>query len=432
MEMLLKNARVIDPSNNIDDVLDVGINGDVISEIGKNLDSYNRRVVNLEGLWLTPGLIDMHTHLREPGQIGKETIESGTAAAQAGGYTSVCCMANTSPIVDNINALSYIKEQAITKGKANVWPIAAVTKNLEGNEITNMHQLIENGVVAFSDDGRTIENTKTYRYALHYSSMFDVPIISHAEDTYLSEGGLMTEGYYSALTGMIGTPAASESIAVARELELLRFIGGRIHFAHITTKRALDLIRQAKSEGVKVTCETAPHYFVLTDQYMTTFDTFYKVNPPLRKEEDRKAVIEGLRDGTIDAIATDHAPHTSDEKARDLLEAPPGMIGLETSIGLILTFLVNNNTLSPMKAISCLTYGPAKILKIPRGSLTVGSIADMTIIDNELEWIVDSSKFLSKGRNTPFNGYKLKGKSVATIRNGILDKDLAKIKVKQL
>ena len=432
MKTLLRNARVIDPVNNLDDIQDVRIKGDIITEVGRNLQPNNEKVIDLNGLWVTPGLIDIHTHLREPGQTGKENIESGTAAAQAGGFTSICCMANTSPVIDNVINLSYVKMKAEAKGKANVYPIAAVTKNLEGKELTNMADLLENGAVAFSDDGHPITNMKLYRYALQYSSMFDVPIISHAEDTSLSEDGIMNESLNSTISGIRGIPYAAESMAVAKELELLRFTGGRIHFAHISTARSVELIRRAKNDGLNVTCETAPHYFTLTDEMMRTYDTKYKVNPPLRSAEDVQAILEGLADGTIDIIATDHAPHKQDEKDLDLLQAPSGMIGLETSLGLILTYLIHNNIMTPLEAIRRLTSNPANLLKLPCGKLSVGSVADISIINPELEWVVDSSKFLSKARNTPFDGFKLKGKAVATLRSGMLNYDITNFNFNEL
>lgn len=423
MRMLLKNARVIDPANNIDDVLDIRLNGGIIIEVGKNLDVHAEKVLNMGGYWLTPGLVDMHTHLREPGQTSKETIESGTAAARAGGYASVCCMANTLPVIDNVSTLNYLKIKAESEAKTDVWPIVAVTKNLEGKELTNMSQLLENGAVAFSDDGRPITNTKLYKFALQYSSMFNVPIISHAEDLHLSESGIMNEGYYSTLAGLPAIPSAAESIAIAREIELLRFVGGRIHFAHVSTAASVNLIRRAKEDGLNVTCETAPHYFSLTDESLLKYDTNYKMNPPLRSAEDVQAIKKGLADGIIDVIATDHAPHTFEEKALDMNQAPNGIVGLETSVGLVMTNLVDTKILTPMQAIYCLTKAPAKIVNIPRGNLSVGSIADISIIDPDLEWVVDSTKFLSKGRNTPFNGFKLKGKAVGVFKEGILHHD---------
>lgn len=423
MRMLLKNARVIDPANNIDDILDIRIKGQNIFEVGKNLPVHNEKVINLDGYWVTPGLIDMHTHLREPGGTAKETIETGTAAALAGGYSSVCCMANTNPVIDNLTTLNYVTNKADSVAHTNVFPIAAVTIGLEGQQLTNMKQLMDNGAVAFSDDGKPVRNTKLYKFALQYSSMFDVPIISHAEDTDLSEGGIMTEGYYSTIAGIPAVPSAAESIAVARELELLRYTGGRIHFAHITTARSIELIRMAKNDGLNVTCETAPHYFSLTDEALRTYNTNYKINPPLRCQADLQAVIEGLADGTIDVIATDHAPHTCEEKALDLLQAPPGIIGLETSVGLILTKLVHTNILTPLQALKCLTSAPASILNLKRGKLSAGSIADISVINPELEWVVDSSKFRSKARNTPFDGYTLKGKAVAVFKEGVLHYD---------
>ncbi|MEW5821098.1 MAG: dihydroorotase [Cyanobacteriota bacterium] len=423
MRMLLKNARVIDPANNADDILDIRLNGNVIFETGKNLKAKSDKVINLDGYWLTPGLIDMHTHLRDPGGSAKETIETGTAAARAGGYTTVCCMANTNPVIDNLTTLEYIVNKSMINAKANVWPIAAVTVGLEGKQLTNMAQLIKNGAVAFSDDGKPIINTKLYKFALQYSAMFDVPIISHPEDTSLSEGGIMNEGYHSTLYGIPGIPAAAENIAVAREIELLRYTGGRLHFAHISTARSVELIRRAKNDGLNVTCETAPHYFSLTDESLKNYDTNFIMNPPLKTSEDVEAIKQGLADGTIDVIATDHAPHTVEEKALDIIQAPNGIIGLETSLGLILTNLVQTNILTPLQAIACLTSAPAKILNMPRGNLSAGSIADISIIDPALKWVVESSKFQSKSRNTPFEGYELTGKAVGVFRDGILHYD---------
>lgn len=416
--MLLKNARVIDPANNIDDILDVHIQNNTICQVGKNIDTIDLEVIDLQGYWLTPGLIDMHTHLREPGYKSKETIQTGTTAAMMGGYTSVCCMANTKPVIDDPIILEHVMNKAEIYAKTNVFPVAAVTKGLEGKLLTNMAQLSQNGAIAFSDDGKPLTNTNIYRNALRYSSMLDMPIISHPEDPFLAEDGVMNEGYYSTKLGLKGIPAAAESIAVARELELLRYIGGRIHFAHISTARSVELIRDAKKEGLSVTCETAPHYFSLTDESLKEFNPNFKMNPPLRGQKDVEAIKEGLRDGTIDAIATDHAPHTYEEKFQDMDNAPFGIVGLETALSVTLSTLVHTQIISPIKAISLLSTKPSQILKLNRGSLTVGATADISIIDPDLSWTVDANKLHSKGKNTPFDGMSFKGKAVATILNG--------------
>lgn len=418
MKMLLKNGCVIDPANNIDEILDIRIDYNIISEVGKNLSASDEEVIELDGKWVTPGLIDMHVHLREPGQASKETIETGTLAAQAGGFTSVCCMPNTKPVLDNALTMNWVNSQVAAKGNTNVFPICAVTKNQEGDELVNMAQLKEMGAVAFSEDGKPFVNTKSYQYALQYSSMLDMPIISHAEDPYLAQDGLMNESFNSTMAGIKGIPYASETIAIAREIELLRYTGGRIHFAHVTTARGVELIRRAKADGLNVTCETAPHYFTLTDERMRSYETCYMVNPPLKTEEDIQAILTGLKDGTIDTIATDHAPHTDLEKSLDILQAPNGMVGLETAVGLVLTHLVHAGVLTAKEAISKLTCNPSNILKLNRGTLSAGSIADITIIDPNLQWVVDKNTFKSKAKNTPFNGWRLTGKAIGTIRNG--------------
>lgn len=424
MNTVIKNTRLIDPANKIDEHLDILIENGLIKELSKDIQpSKDDEVHEFKDCWSTPGLIDMHTHLREPGQTSKETILTGTKSARAGGYTSVCCMANTNPINDNITTLSYILTQANKTAVANVFPIAAVSKNFEGKELTNIAQLKDNGAVAFSDDGRPLSNMKLYKYALQYSSMFNVPIISHSEDPFLFEGGCMNESFYSTKLGLPAISSASESVTIAKEIELLRYTSGHIHFAHISTKRSVELIRQAKKDGLSVSCETTPHYFTLTDECLSSYNTVFKVNPPLRGLDDQKEIIKGLIDGTIDAIATDHAPHTADEKALDMLQAPFGMTGLETSLGIVLTFLVNTNILSPLEAMRLLTENPAKILHLNRGHLSPGSVADITIIDPNAQWVVDSANFESKAKSSPFDGFNLKGKAITTFRDGIIYSD---------
>ncbi len=418
--MLLKNARVINPSDKTDAILDIRIEGEFIKEIASNISSLNDEIVyDFKDKVIVPGLVDIHCHLREPGFEGKETIKTGIDSALAGGYTAICPMANTKPAVDNLMALKYTLDKAREAQPIGFYPICALTESLEGDRIVNISQLKEIGAAAFSDDGRPVENMKLLKIALEYANSLDTLIISHSEDSTLSKDGVINESYISSRLGLKGISSSAESVAVARELEIVRELDASYHFAHISTKRSIELIRQAKKDGLKVSCETAPHYFSLTQDNMVDFDARYKVNPPLRTKEDLKAVIEGLKDGTIDVIATDHAPHTIEEKQLPIQNAPMGIVGFETALGLTLTNLVDKGHLKLSEAIEKLSYNPAKILKLnEQGVIDPGAKANLTIIDLNLEWVVKADEFKSKCKISPFEGVKLKGKAIATIVNG--------------
>lgn len=418
--MLLKNGKIINPQNNFEDISDIRIENKNIIEIGKNLlPKENEELIDLTDKIIVPGLIDIHCHLREPGFNSKETIKTGIESAINGGYTAICPMANTNPQTDNTTTLSYIKQKAKEASEIGFYPICAVTKGLYGEKIVNVSELIANGAIAFSDDGKPIENMHLLREALKYINSHNSIIISHSEDSSLANGGAINEGKVSTRLGLKGIPAITESLAIARELEVVRSINGKYHFAHVSTKRSVELIRQAKKEGLKVTAETAPHYFSLCEDDITNYEAKYKVNPPLRTKEDIKAIIDGLKDGTIDVIATDHAPHTVHEKQLPIQNAPMGIAGFETALGITLTYLVHNNNLSLIEAIKKLTYNPASILNIKnQGNIAIGKEANLTVIDLNEEWIVNASKFKSKCRISPFDGYKLKGKAKLTIIKG--------------
>ncbi len=418
--MLLKNTKIVNPKNNFEDITDIRIENGIIEEIQKNITpKNNEEVIDLTGKITIPGLVDMHCHLREPGYNSKETIKTGILSAIDGGYSAICPMANINPVNDNSATLNYVISRAKEVSDIGFYPICAVTKGLMGEKIVNVSELIANGAAAFSDDGRPVENMHLLREALKYINSHNSIIISHSEDSSLANSGVINEGEISTKLGLKGIPSITESLAVARELEVVRSINGRYHFAHISTKRSVELIRQAKKEGLNVTAETAPHYFSLTQDDMVDYDAKYKVNPPLRTKEDKKAIIEGLKDGTIDVIATDHAPHTVHEKQLPIQNAPMGIAGFETALGITLTYLVHTGELTLMEAVRKLTLAPADILKLEnQGSIEVGKEANLTIIDLNEKWIVDASKFKSKCRISPFNGKELKGKVKMTIIKG--------------
>lgn len=420
MNLLIKGGKVINPATGVEDYLDILVEGEKIVKIAPNLTAYpDTEVINAQGKIVTPGLIDMHVHLREPGFEDKEDIVSGTKSAAAGGFTSVACMPNTNPVIDSQAVVEFIKAKAKTEGSVNVYPIGAITKGLEGKELTEVAYLYKSGIVALSDDGKPVMNSEVMRRALEYSKMFKLPIICHCEDENLAADGMMNEGEMSTILGLKGIPNVAESVMVARDILLAQMVGGPVHIAHVSAKESVELIRRAKEQGVLVTAEAAPHHFTLTDEAVSSFDTATKVNPPLRKEEDLEAVQKGLQDGTIDVIATDHAPHTKEEKAVEYLYAPCGMVGLETALPLVLMKLVQPGILTLAEAIAKLTVNPAKILGLTnKGSLEVGMDADITIMDLEQEWIVDREKLVSKGKNTPFHGWQMRGKAVATIVGG--------------
>lgn len=418
MKEIFKGARVIDPSQQIDDIRDVLVVDGKIADIKEQIELSEVKTIDLSGKILTPGLIDMHVHFREPGYEYKEDIESGSKSAVAGGFTTVACMPNTEPPIDNAALVEYVKTQGIRAGLARVLPIGCVSKGLEGKEITEMGDMTAAGAVAFSDDGKPIADGALMRRAMVYASMFDKVIIDHCEESSLFEGGQINEGYTSTLLGLTGIPAAAEEIMVSRNIIIAKEMGTRIHIAHVSTKGSVELVRRAKSDGVKVTCEVTPHHLTLTEDAVRDYDTMAKVNPPLRTAEDIEALMTGLKDGTIDAIVTDHAPHHMDEKDIEFDKAAFGLVGLETSLGIILTHIVGKDKLSLMEAIGKMSFGPAKTLGLGLGTIKVGMPADITVIDPELSWTVDKDKFVSKGRNTPFNGWKLKGKAIMTVVEG--------------
>jgi len=423
--LLIRGGRVIDPATKTDAVMDLLITDGRIAERrppekGRGGAPAGARVLDAAGLWVCPGLVDMHVHLREPGQEHKETIESGTRAAAAGGFTSIACMPNTDPWNDSLSVTEYIVAEARRKGVVNVHPIGSVSKGGRGEELAEIGDMVHSGTVAVSDDGRPVGNSYLLRMALEYTKIFGIPVIDHCEDRTLSATGVMHEGYVSTVLGLEGIPAASEEIAVARDLAVAAMTKGRLHLAHLSTRGSLEKVRRAKEDGVVVTCEATPHHLVLTDQAVADadYDPNTKMNPPLRGEDDRQALIEGLRDGTIDAIASDHAPHHADEKLVEFDDAPFGVIGLETTVPLIMDRCVRAGVLTPARFVELLSLGPARILGIKKGTLEVGADADVTVIDPGLVRKVDVSQFQSKSRNCPFHGFSLSGWPVATVVGG--------------
>ncbi|CAN5384869.1 dihydroorotase [soil metagenome] len=421
MKVLIKNGHLIDPTQGQNSGMDVLLeHGKVVAWLGRDdAKPTDVETFDASGLIVAPGFIDMHVHLREPGQEHKETIASGCAAAVAGGWTSVCPMPNTNPVNDNAAITRYMIEQAERAGLANVFPIGAITKSSDGSELAEMGEMKAAGAVAVSDDGRPVPNAGIMRRAMQYAKDFDLPVIDHCEDKSLSSGGVMHEGRISLLLGLKGIPALAEDIDVVRDIILAKETGSHIHIAHVSTKGAVEAVRRAKAEGINVTCEVTPHHFTLTDKAVEGYDTNTKMAPPLRSEEHLEAIIEGLKDGTIDAIATDHAPHHADEKALEYDRAPMGITGLETALGLAFDRLVNKGFIDLVRLVELCSTNPAKIFKLAgRGTLAPGSIADVTIIDPDLEWTYKAADSRSKSRNSPFNGWEFTGAAVATIVGG--------------
>jgi len=418
MNLLIKNGRVIDPSQNCDDVADVLVEAGVVKEIGKGLKApAGVETLDAAGKYVVPGLVDMHVHLRDPGLEYKEDIVSGTRAAAAGGFTSIACMPNTKPVIDNKAVATYITAKAKSEGSCNVFPVGCITYGMGGERMAEMGELKEAGCVAVSDDGKPVANAELMRRALEYARGIGILVISHAENLALVGEGVMNEGFTSTELGLKGIPRVAEDIATARDVMLAEYTNSPLHIAHVSTLGSVRIIREAKARGVKVTCETAPHYFTLTDDAVRGYDTNAKMNPPLREADDVAAVKEGLRDGTIDCIATDHAPHHPDEKDVEFNEAMNGIIGLETSLPLSLK-LVEDGVLTLKQLIEKMSVNPSKIIDISRGSLRVGSVADITVIDPSAEWTVAAENLESKSRNTPFNGWRMKGAATCTILNG--------------
>ena len=427
MRLLVRNGRVIDPVSDVDAVVDILIEDGRISSVGavgavggegSQLADSGAQILDASNRVVVPGLVDMHVHFREPGFEYKETIESGAAAAAAGGFTSVAAMANTSPTNDTAAVTEFILRRAIELGTVNVYPVGAISKGLEGKRLTEIGELVSAGAVAVSDDGRPVEDPHLMRRAMEYATIFDIPIIEHCETLALHPDGTMHEGYWSTRLGLRGIPAASEEIAVRRNIILAELTGARLHVAHLSTSGALDAVRQAKSRGLPITCEVTPHHLVLTDEAVRGYDPNTKMKPPLRSEEDRQAMVSGLADGTIDAIATDHAPHHADDKCVEYDKADFGIVGLETAVPLCLDRLVKPGIVSLSRLIELLSPNPAQILGIPKGSLAVGVDADLTILDLDRSFTVLPETFRSKGRNTPFAEWNLLGCPVATLVGG--------------
>ncbi len=418
MKLLLKNGRVIDPANGIDETLDIIIENGKIFDVKRKIPDRGINKIDLAGLIVAPGFIDMHVHLREPGREDEETIESGGRAAAAGGFIGVACMPNTEPPNDDQAVTEYILSLAKKFAVIPVYPIACVTKGRKGQELAQIGDLVESGAVAVSDDGSPVSSGLIMRKALEYTKMFGIPVIDHCEDPSLVDEGVMHEGYYSTVLGLKGMPSLAEETMVSRNILLAEMTGGRIHIAHVSTKGSLERIREAKKKKIKITCEATPHHFTLTDQAVVGYDTNTKVNPPLRSEEDRKAVIQGIKDGTVDAIASDHAPHNIIEKNVEFNKAPFGLIGLETAVSLAIDRLVNKRIISISKLVELMSLNPARILNLEKGTLSKGADADITVLDLKKQITVNSSKFKSKSRNTPFQGWNLKGAPVMTIVAG--------------
>ncbi len=422
MKLHLKSGTLIDPCSGKEEAMDLFIVDGKIDRMGKRLSpGKDFEEVDLKGKVISPGLIDMHVHLREPGFEHKETIATGCASAAAGGFTAVCCMPNTNPAIDDESVVRYVQHEGrrATGGLVDVFPIAAATKGRKGEELSPIAELASAGAVGLSDDGAPIASAELMRRVLEYSSMFGLPVIQHAEEPTLTKEGLMNEGFQSMRLGIPGIPPIAEELMIARDIILLRYIPrAKYHVAHISTRGSIDLLRRAKAEKLNITGEVTPHHFTLTDQAVEGFDTNTKMNPPLRTKDDIVAIKQALKDGTIDAIATDHAPHTVDEKEVEYTMAPFGIVGLETALGLAVTELVDKKILTLFQLIEKLSKNPRQILGLPKIRIEEGEMANLTLIDPEKEWKVDISSFLSKSKNSPFDGFKLKGKAIGVLNNG--------------
>jgi dihydroorotase len=419
--LLLKGGRVIDPTQKLDAVVDVLVVDGKIAEIkeyGHEHEHDGVRVVDVGGQVVCPGLIDLHVHLREPGGEHKETIATGARAAVAGGFTSVCAMPNTDPPIDDPAAVGFVRAEGLRVGLAHVYPMGAVSVGQNGERLTEMGEMVEAGAVGFTDDGRPVSDAGLMRLALEYAQSFKVPIASHCEEKSLSRGGSMNEGVVSTRLGLTGIPNASEDVMISRDLLLAELTGGRIHIQHVSTFHGVELIRQARARGIRVTAEATPHHLTLTDEACDGYRTEAKVNPPLRSEADRLAVVEGMIDGTLDVIATDHAPHHYDEKEQAFEDAPFGLVGLETALGIILTHFVETKKLTLGKVVERMSTAPARAFNLPGGTLRPGSPADITIFDPKREWVVNPMQLHSKSKNTPFGGWRLVGRATTTIVDG--------------
>jgi len=420
MQILLKGGRLVDPVSGRDESLDFHILDGQIAKIGKDFSVASAQVIDITGKIIAPGFLDMHVHLREPGYEYKETILSGCTAAAAGGFTGVCCMPNTDPPIDDESVIRFIQNKArvALSGLVEVFPVAAVTQGREGTRIAPFAELVAAGAVGFSDDGDPVHNAEIMRRALEYSAMFDRPILQHAQDLPMTSGGVMNEGFVATTLGLMGMPAVAEEAVVARDIGIAEFTSGQYHVQHVSTAGTVELIRQAKARKARVTCEATPHHFTLTEEAVRSFDTNAKMNPPLRTKEDAEAIRQGLKDGSVDVIATDHAPHSYDEKEVEFQNAPFGIVGLETSIGLTLTELFHKNILSLYEIVEKMAVNPRRIMRIPDIKIEEGEGANLTIFDPVAEWTVDTRLFRSRSRNSPFGDYRLKGRPFGVLNNG--------------
>ena len=418
MKLLIKNGHIIDVKTEMDGIFDLLVVDGIISEISKDIVAEGCEIIDADGRYVLPGLVDAHCHLRDPGFEYKEDIESGTKSAAKGGFTSIACMPNTNPVIDSEPVIKYIIDKAKNEGYVNVFPIGAISKGQNGEELAEIGEMKFAGAVAISDDGKPVKNSSLMKKAMQYASIFDIAVISHCEDLELAEDGVMNEGYTSTILGLKGIPAAAEEAMVARDLILAEYLKIPVHIAHVSTARSVELIRNAKKRGAKVTCETCPHYFSLTEEACLGYDTNAKVNPPLRTADDVKAIIEGIADDTIDIIATDHAPHHSDEKNVEFSLALNGMVGFETALPLAITYLVKTGTITINKLVEKMCLNPSKLLCISKGALEVGGSADITIVDVNEEFVVEAQGFSSKSKNSPFGGMKLSGSVWSTIVGG--------------
>lgn len=419
MKSLIKNVRVIDPALSLDEVADILIDGQTIAQVGKNIECADAEIFDRDGCIAVPGLVDIHVHLRDPGQEYKETIETGTAAAAHGGFTGICSMPNTNPTTDNATTIDYVLDKAAQAGHCRVYPSGACTKGLKGESLSEMGDMVLHGAVAFTDDGRGVQNSGVMRRVMDYAKMFNKVVMSHCQDEDLVGPGQVNEGVVSTRLGLAGWPATGEELQIQRDIALSELTGCPIHIQHITSARGVELVREGKARGIQVTCEVTPHHLVLNeDDITTTYNTNLKMNPPLRSKADNAALIEGIKDGTIDCIVTDHAPHADHEKAREFELAPFGMTGLETSLGVILTYLVDPGLITYNELVELMAIKPREILRLDQVTLKQGSVADITIFDPEITWTVQSDDMYSKSHNSGFLGYTLKGRATDVFVGG--------------